>query len=283
MADQALGAEPRARKSYTRTAADRAAIGERNRLNKRKYPEGYDTKSRLYRIWRAMHFRCFKPSHEAFPRYGGRGISVCPEWRTDYLAFMRWALSNGYAPDLTIDRRDNDLGYEPENCRWVTMRDQMLNKRNNRPPLTIFGETKPVSEWGRDPRCATELAIFQTRIGLGWDAEVALSTPTQPHKGAVPVLITAFGETKRPEAWANDPRCCVRIDSIYYRAKRGWDGERIVTEPPRQRLAADATRCLSGHELTTENTAFEPNGRRRCRQCMRLYDRMRRSMPRRSC
>jgi hypothetical protein len=271
MAETALERSSRIGK-YNRTPEHRAATAAWNRENKRKYPVGYDTKSRLYRIWRAMHFRCYAPSHEAFPRYGGRGITVCSEWVTDYTAFMNWALANGYAPDLTIDREDNDLGYTPGNCRWITMRAQMINKRNNRPPLTMFGETKPVSDWGRDPRCATQPGIFQTRIGLGWDAEEAFLTPTQAHKGAIPVRITAFGETKGPEAWANDPRCRVGLYSLYYRAKRGWSGERIVTEPVRQSLPKGATQCLAGHEFTAENTAFEPSGRRRCRACMRAAD-----------
>ena len=78
------------------------------------------TGTRLHCIWKDMIQRCGNDQNPAFPRYGGRGIRVCPEWRHDFPAFRDWALSHGYAENLTIDRKDNDGNYEPGNCQWIT-------------------------------------------------------------------------------------------------------------------------------------------------------------------
>lgn len=88
--------------------------------------------TRLYRIWNSMKQRCGNPNAHAYANYGGRGITVCDEWIDDFSAFYNWAMQNGYSDKLTIDRKNNDKGYSPDNCRWATMKEQQNNRRNNK-------------------------------------------------------------------------------------------------------------------------------------------------------
>lgn len=88
------------------------------------------TNTRLFNIWSGMRERCNNPNCRAFKDYGGRGIKICPEWEHDFQTFYEWAMSNGYADNLTIDRKDNEKGYSPDNCRWTTTAEQNRNRRN---------------------------------------------------------------------------------------------------------------------------------------------------------
>ena len=91
-----------------------------------------ESETRLYRIWCGMKCRCYNKNRSRYADYGGRGITVCDEWRESFPAFRDWALSNGYADDLSIDRVNDDAGYSPENCRWATVVEQNNNRRKRR-------------------------------------------------------------------------------------------------------------------------------------------------------
>lgn len=135
-------------------------------------PTHNQSQTRVYRIYAKMLRRCFVESDPAYSRYGGRGITMCDEWKNSFVAFSDWAYANGYADNLTIDRIDNNGDYCPENCRWTDYLTQSNNKRNNR----VFehnGETKTLSEWCKALNLPYKRIYF--RITKGWTFEEAIS------------------------------------------------------------------------------------------------------------
>lgn len=80
--------------------------------------------------------------------YGGRGITICDEWRNDFYSFYSWSIENGYKDGLTIDRVDNNKGYCPENCRWADLETQANNTRRNH-YITYNNETKTLTQWAK--------------------------------------------------------------------------------------------------------------------------------------
>lgn len=102
--------------------------------------------TRLYNIWQNMKNRCYKRQDARYERYGGRGITICEEWKNDFVAFYEWAMNNGYSEKLTIDRIDNDGNYTPDNCRWITNKEQ-ANNRSTNINITIGNSTRNLTEW----------------------------------------------------------------------------------------------------------------------------------------
>lgn len=88
--------------------------------------------SKLYKVWHGMKTRCYNKNFMYYYNYGGRGITICDEWKNDFKIFYNWAIKNGYKEGLTIDRINNDGNYEPNNCRWITRAEQNRNQRKTK-------------------------------------------------------------------------------------------------------------------------------------------------------
>ena len=102
------------------------------------------SKTKVYHVWKSMIRRCHVSTDKSYPRYGGRGVQVCQEWRDSFLAFVEHM---GPRPDgLTLDRIDSRSNYEPGNCRWATYKEQARNTRRNH-LHTIDGVTRCLAEW----------------------------------------------------------------------------------------------------------------------------------------
>lgn len=99
----------------------------------------------LYWAWKAMKQRCQNPRCHAYQNYGARGITVCEEWQK-FEPFCEWALENGYQKGLDLDRRDNDGNYSPDNCRWITRRENTNNRRNTI-MIDVDGVILPETVW----------------------------------------------------------------------------------------------------------------------------------------
>lgn len=115
----------------------REGLSARNRQSKVHGGCANGKEERLYGVWHAMIQRCYDKQRKDYPNYGGRGVSVCTEWRISYAVFRDWALANGYDPQApymtcTLDRVDVNKGYCPENCRWVDMKTQANNRRKRK-------------------------------------------------------------------------------------------------------------------------------------------------------
>lgn len=141
---------------------------------------------RLYLVWMDMRRRCRDEKDENYKNYGGRGIKVCKEWQ-DYAVFRNWALTHGYDKNAkystcTLDRIDVNGNYEPSNCRFVNMKVQCNNKRNNR-VIEFNGETMTAVQWAR--KLGMNDSIVSKRLNAGWSIERALTEPPRVTKRTV--------------------------------------------------------------------------------------------------
>lgn len=128
--------------------------------------------TRLNSIWKSMRKRCLNPNSSSYESYGGRGITICEEWKNDCRCFYDWAIANGYADNLTIDRIDNNKGYSPENCRFATMREQANNTRHN-VFLEFEGNKMTIAQWAREIN--VNISTVWARIKRGCPIEAILS------------------------------------------------------------------------------------------------------------
>jgi len=155
-------------------------------MGKKKGKQHLESKTKLFERWASMHSRC-KPNWHRHESYFDKGVTVCPEW-SSFVEFKKWALSNGFDPSLQLDRRDNNKGYSPDNCRWITRGENNLNRSN-----TLFvdyeGERIALAllsqklGWNKNT-----YNLVRYRISRGWPLENALNTKVS-FKGQKPVIV----------------------------------------------------------------------------------------------
>lgn len=133
-----------------------------------------------YPSYKAMMERCYLYTSGNYSRYGGKGITVCGEWR-DINKFAEWAEESGYAPGLTLDRIDSSRGYSPDNCRWATKK-QQSNNRKNTLYYTYRGETKALTDWAEEVGINRH-TLYDRIEKRGWSVEKAIETPARKMDG----------------------------------------------------------------------------------------------------
>jgi len=121
-----------------------------------------DTHNRLYRIYRKMLSRCNCKTDINYNQYGGRGITVCDEWLNDYETFKGWAMANGYADNLTIERINVNGNYEPSNCKWATRKVQANNRRCT-VKVEYHGEKISLAEYARITKQKYSTAYYRNK------------------------------------------------------------------------------------------------------------------------
>ena len=135
--------------------------------------------TRLYNIHKGLLARCRNPNHRDYSNYGGRGIRVCKEWG-NFINFYNWAITHGYLDNLTLERIDVNQGYNPDNCKWVTMKEQERNKRNTIYVITPTGEMVTLSELSE--KYNLRYNTLEYRYKAGWSFEELISPPCKSRR-----------------------------------------------------------------------------------------------------
>ena len=194
------------------------------------------SRARLYYVWKNIKNRCCRTCHATYKWYGGRGITICDEWKNDPVAFIAWCKSHGYKDGLQIDRIDNDKGYSPDNCRFVTPKENLQNTSTN-VRLTYRGETRTIAEWSE--QLGLPYAVIRERYCHGWDIEDIFTMPVNKNlrrdKSKVQML-TYKGETHTLSEWAKITN--LKWWTVQNRVRLGWSPEKILETPEKRRRIA---------------------------------------------
>ena len=181
--------------------------------------------TRLGRIYHNMKTRCTNPNYDKYQYYGGKGIKICDEWMNSWYAFLDWAEANGYREDLTLDRIDVNGDYSPENCRWVSRKEQANNRSSNK-QLTFNGQTKTLQEWAE--YTGIDANTIGQRLRSGWNVERALTECN--HNTNHQYMVTFNGQTKRISEWAKE--LGINYNTLHNRISyRHWPVEKALTTP----------------------------------------------------
>jgi hypothetical protein len=194
--------------------------------------------TRAYSIWTGVKNRCQNPNEPAYPRYGGRGITLCEAWQD----FRQFYADMGDPPaGHSIERVDNNKGYEPGNCIWATRKVQNRNKRGLL-YITINGETKPLAAWVESIG-AVSYRTAHMRIRSGMAPVDAITLPKVTRRLGVPSGARVAGYADDPivqtdegpmPLWKVIERSPVNRQTIQTRLRRGWSIEAAVSLAPRK-------------------------------------------------
>ena len=184
-------------------------------------------RTRLQVIYMGMLQRCCNPNCKDYPRYGGKGVTVCDSWLNKervghstkgWLAFEEWALSNGYKDNLTIDRRNNNEGYSEKNCRWVTVKVQQNNRGDNI-NVTYKNKTQTLKQWCDELKLEYR-TVFHRIYYYHWSIQKAF----EYEKNASCRFISYKGKTQSLTDW------CKELNLNYWTIKsrfaKGWSTEK---------------------------------------------------------
>lgn len=177
------------------------------------------SKTRLYGIWNGMIMRCSNPRVVAYKNYGGRGISVCDEWRSSD-AFISWALSNGYEDQLQIDRIDNDGDYCPENCRWVT---PAINSRNRRVSRIIKIDDEQYNLVDLAAKAGISVGSMHRRLAVGCSEDELLLSPAARRSMKV---ATINGISRTLKEWESETG--IPDSTLSWRMTHNWPEHKLL-------------------------------------------------------
>lgn len=179
-----------------------------------KFRNSVISNKRLYNIYNKMKRRCCNSREARYSDYGGRGISVCGEWMRDFDVFADWARTHGYTDGLTLERKDVNGDYCPENCCWITLKEQNANKRDT-VYVTYNGERVKLMDLAKD--AAVSYDTLHNRIRGGWDVGVA---------------ITEMSTRKKKSLKAKCEERGIKYATVLSRINRhGWSEEEALTTP----------------------------------------------------
>ena len=176
--------------------------------------------TKLRKVWDSMKRRCYNPKCDHYKWYGGRGITVCDEWRDSFPTFEEWAFANGYSDELSIDRIDNNQGYSPDNCRWATREEQARNRTN-----LIIVDGLPLKAYCE--KVGLNYKTVHCRLWRGWPLEEALNPSnflSGPVKGIEYRQLTIDGMSLRKYCLIHG----LRYGTVYHRIMRGRSIEEAV-------------------------------------------------------
>lgn len=172
-----------------------------------------------YDVYRLMLRRCLDPKSKSYQRYGGRGITVCPEWQESFAKFLE-DMGTRPLPTDTLERKENSKGYSKDNCCWATRKDQARNTRRNR-HVTYKGVTKLLTEWAREFNL--DHRLIGNRLDRGWTPEDAIDTPARE----ISKTITYQGKTLTLAEWSKE--LGISLNTINGRIRRGFTGADILS------------------------------------------------------